>query len=163
MTGDEKKARAVQDYRKQYSDALYLAKFVLCPRGFGTSSFRIFESMRCGRVPVIISDDWVEPQGPDWPSFSIRVRESQVSSIPQILSERVSESKAMGSRARKEWEQWFSPSSSFHYLIESILKIKGNLQPTSRRKLISRAFVASFYPKSMKGFLKEVILKKKRW
>ncbi len=38
------------------------------PRGIGASSVRIFEAMRAGRAPVIISDDWIVPPVGDWGS-----------------------------------------------------------------------------------------------
>jgi hypothetical protein len=38
--------------------------FVLCPRGAGASSMRLFEVMGMGRAPVIISDAWVLHRDP---------------------------------------------------------------------------------------------------
>src|SRR5262245_9046754 len=37
------------------------AKFALCPRGNGPSSFRIFEAMQLGRAPVVLADEWTPP------------------------------------------------------------------------------------------------------
>ena len=31
------------------------SKFVICPRGVGTSSIRLFECLRAGRVPIIVA------------------------------------------------------------------------------------------------------------
>ena len=41
--------------------------------------------MMLGRVPVIVSDQWVPPDGPDWESFSMRVKEREVDTIPAML------------------------------------------------------------------------------
>src|SRR2546430_7005512 len=43
---------------------------------------------RSGRVPVIVSDDWVEPTGPNWDEFTIRVPEGAVADIPRLLESR---------------------------------------------------------------------------
>ena len=37
------------------------AKFALCLKGIGLSSFRIFEAMLLARAPVIIADGWSAP------------------------------------------------------------------------------------------------------
>ena len=44
--------------RRRYAEVMARTKFVLCPLGAGTSSFRVFETMAAGRVPVILSDEW---------------------------------------------------------------------------------------------------------
>src|SRR5262249_2799424 len=74
------------DYSKTYVDLMRRSKFVLCPRGFGASSIRVFEAMCLGRVPVIISDQWQEPPGVPWSDCSIVVPESEVSHIPNLLA-----------------------------------------------------------------------------
>ena len=50
---------------------------MICPRGWGSSSIRLFEVMEMGRVPVIISDAWVN-EAPKWADFSVRVSEADV-------------------------------------------------------------------------------------
>jgi hypothetical protein len=76
-----------------------------------------------GRPPVVVSDQWVAPTGPDWDSFSIRVAESDVASIPAILRERASEAIGMGRAARNAWSAWFSPEASFHRTVEWCLEL----------------------------------------
>ena len=43
------------DYYRRYAELTKASKFVLCPRGVGASTIRLFETMRMGRVPVILS------------------------------------------------------------------------------------------------------------
>ena len=110
-------ARLQAEWRERFADGIHDCAFVLCPRGGGTSSRRIFEAMMLGRVPVIVSDGWVPPQGPDWESFSIRVAEARVETIPGLLEERAGDAAAMGSRARSQWLEWFSEVASFHRVV----------------------------------------------
>lgn len=99
--------------RKRYVDLVARSKFVLCPRGAGTSSIRLFETLAAGRVPVIISDDWVPPAGIDWHACSVRVPERDVSSIGQLLRA-VEESWAdMAAAAAGVYDDWFSPEAWF--------------------------------------------------
>jgi len=111
-------------YDRRYAELTKASKFVLCPRGLSASSIRLFETMRMGRVPVILSDDWVPPIGPLWTNFSVRVAEREFGQIPQVLEERESEAVAMGELAREEWEQWYSDEVLFHRLVESCLDIQ---------------------------------------
>ncbi len=98
---------------KKYADVLRRSKFVVCPRGVGTSSIRLFECLRAGRVPIIVSDQWVEPEGPDWSTCSIRVPERDVERIPQIAEEAESRWREMASAARKVWATYFDDKVYF--------------------------------------------------
>jgi hypothetical protein len=109
---------------KNYADIARRSKFVLCPRGIGTSSVRLFEMMKMGRAPVILADDWVAPEGPKWNEFSIRVPEAEVMNLPAILEKREGEAIAMGQRARQEWERWFGPEVLFDTVVNWCLDIK---------------------------------------
>jgi hypothetical protein len=44
-----------------YVNNLLNHRIVLCPRGVGNSSYRIYESILAGAVPLILADDWVRP------------------------------------------------------------------------------------------------------
>ena len=86
----------------RYAELVARSKFVLCPRGHGPSSFRIFETLAAGRVPVIISDDWLAPPRLPWERCAIRVAERQVGEIPQILESFESEWEQRASSALAE-------------------------------------------------------------
>lgn len=92
-----------------YFEEILGSHFVLCPRGIAATSHRLFEVMQLGRVPVILSDEWVAPNGPDWPRFAIRLAESKLDLIPELLRARLGEAEELGRQARSAWEQWFSP------------------------------------------------------
>jgi hypothetical protein len=98
-----------EQQQRGYVDEILDSHFVLCPRGLGCSSHRLFETMALGRVPVILSDAWVEPLGPAWDEFSVRVPEKDASRLPEILRPLQDQAAAMGRRARQEWETWFAP------------------------------------------------------
>lgn len=110
-------------YHCRYAERTHASKFVLCPRGLSASSIRLFETMRMGRAPVILSDDWSEPSGPLWSEFSIRVPERDCPRLPQILEAREAEAVAMGNRARAAWVDWFSEEAAFHRIVEWCLAI----------------------------------------
>lgn len=117
---DEQLAQFKRDYVETSLDS----KFILCPRGAGTSSIRLYEAMEMGRAPVVLSDGWVAPSGPDWDGFCIRIPEREVAQLPEILGAREHEAVAMGAAARRAWEQHFGPDALFHWTVEEALKIR---------------------------------------
>ena len=65
------------------------SKFALCPRGFGPTSYRLYEAIQMGCVPVYIYD---EPHLPfaeelDWSEFCVMVHVDDVGKLPQTLME----------------------------------------------------------------------------
>jgi hypothetical protein len=135
-------AAGMRDRQQEYARTLCRSKFVLCPRGSGTSSFRLFETMAAGRVPVIISDQWVPPEGPRWNDFSISVPESSMEAIPQILKEAEDRAAKMGAEARRQWEAWYAPDVLFHHMVEACLSIKNSrrMPESLAARLPSRRF-----------------------
>jgi Exostosin family len=124
VLGGKLDAAAMREYWRRYGEICKASKFILCPRGMGTSSVRLFDTMRMGRVPVILSDQWVEPQGPCWEKFSLRVPEADVARIPALLEQREVAAVEMGLLARAQWEQWFSETVCFHRVVAWCLDIK---------------------------------------
>jgi len=109
---------------KRYADAARRSKFILCPRGVAASSIRLFETMCLGRVPVILSDEWVRPEGPRWETFSIQIPERDARWVPRLLEEKEAAALEMGLLARTEWETYFSPEVLFHRAVELCLEIQ---------------------------------------
>ena len=64
------------------------SKFVLCPRGYGASSFRLYEAMQLDAVPVYISDRfWLPWQHElNWKEFCVLITEDQIPDMHSILS-----------------------------------------------------------------------------
>ena len=121
-----------EDLQLQYAQLLSDSKFVLCPKGIGTSSIRLFETLQAGRVPVIIADDWVAPMGPDWEQFAVFIREKDVYKIPEILELEEHHWNTKSRLARKAWEDFFAPDVMFSYMIDVISCFKENYTTISR-------------------------------
>lgn len=136
--GDDAKVLA---FKRHHVASMLESRFVLCPRGFGTSSIRLFEAMQVGRVPVILSDDWVEPQGPAWDRFSVRVPEARVADLAAILEPLEDRAEAMGRRAREAWEAWFAPSVLLERLaregLELVQQARGRWMAGRSRAVVS--------------------------
>jgi hypothetical protein len=109
--------------RAEYARIIRQSRFVLCPRGYGSSSYRVFEALKSGRAPVVLSDDWIPPEGPDWRRFAVFVPESKAGDVPGLLSSLQPYASEMGLAARRAWDDWFSAEAVFHTYVEACLRI----------------------------------------
>jgi hypothetical protein len=111
-----------QDYLVDYTQEILQSRFVLCPRGNGNSSYRFFEVMEAGRVPVIISDSYVFPKIPyEWNDLVIRVKENEVDRIEAILSQNEHRFEKMAALNLKVYEECFSNKSV--YIINNLKEL----------------------------------------
>jgi len=111
------------DRRAFYTETVARSKFVLCPRGRGTGSYRLQEVMAAGRVPVIISDDWVEPEGPDWGSATLRWPERAVRELPMYLASIEDRFPVMAAAAAEVYDTWFSADVAFDRMVEALQRV----------------------------------------
>lgn len=65
------------------------AKFALAPRGYGRSSFRFFEILQLGTIPIYVWDDkeWLPYKDKiEYDKFCISIHESEIDILDEILS-----------------------------------------------------------------------------
>lgn len=110
--------------KRHYAETMLASKFVLCPRGNGASSIRLFEAMQLGIAPVIISDNWVLPKGPVWSECSVSIRERDVLKVEAILSARESEWRELGAHARMSYDTFFHGPNYLRYLAHAAFDIQ---------------------------------------
>lgn len=73
-----------------WQNTLGRSHFALTPRGYGRTSFNVYESIQLGVIPIYVWDDveWLPYRGSDnadWDSFAISVNARDVSKIPKML------------------------------------------------------------------------------
>jgi hypothetical protein len=94
--------------------------YVLCVRGWGNFSHRLYEAMACGRIPVFIDTDCVLPFDfmLRWKEFCVWVKEPEVGSISKRVADfhqalSGEEFKNRQTECRRTWENWISPEGFF--------------------------------------------------
>lgn len=140
-------------YFKKYVQILSQSKFILCPRGIGPSSYRQYESMKMGIAIVIISDEWVEPKGIDWESCAIRIQESDINQIENILKSRENEYLELGKNARKNYEKFMSFENQFHFLSDAAASLHALRKEVSIIDYLSE-YVRFFQPFHFRNVLR---------
>lgn len=148
------KAQKQEAYALNVKESL----FYLCPRGAGHASIRMYEVMELGVAPVIISDGWIPPEGPDWESFSIFLKEKDVSEIESILEKYRSKASEMGANARKAFDTYFADEKHPYEVYRLIKEVIEN-RNFSKEKLIFTIFPLYDIYMNQKAALKNKIKK----
>ena len=116
--------------KEHYIDVILAGKFSLCPRGLAPGSFRTYESMALSRAPVNLADGFVPPDGPDWASCSLQVREREVNQLAEFLTAREGDAERLGRAARHCWEEHFAPTRIWPYIAKQLIDLVSSA-PTS--------------------------------
>jgi hypothetical protein len=128
--------------QREYAEVLATSKFAVCPRGAGAASIRLFEAMSLGVCPVILSNDWILPRGPDWKSFALFVDEDDDANLEAIITQHEPEWRERGQRAREVFHQFFTGPAYARYLIDSALDLQ-------RRRVVPERLVQLFWPPAL--------------
>jgi len=75
--------------RTEYVDSVFRCDYALCVRGAGNWSFRFFEALSAGRIPVLIDTDSVLPLSDtvNWEGHVCRIPAVKLPEAPQILAD----------------------------------------------------------------------------
>ena len=63
------------------------SRFTLCPRGYGATSYRLYEAMQLGSIPVYVSDKHLLPWSDElnWEEFCVIIKPQDIHRIDSIL------------------------------------------------------------------------------
>lgn len=95
-----------------FIDIISRSKFTLCPRGYGAQSFRFYEALQLGSVPIYIHDDtawrpYVDIL--DWESFSINLHINDINLLKEkILNISDEQLSSMVDVSKKVYRDFFS-------------------------------------------------------
>lgn len=134
-----------EEMQRSYARTLAASHFVLCPRGAGSGSIRLFEVMQAGIAPVLICDDYLLPPHVTWDSFLLRIEEKNIGRLPELIEPHLASSAERGRLARQAWLRYFAPEREFDAIAElaaTALRHGPPIESTVRsrqRSMIARA------------------------
>jgi hypothetical protein len=95
------------------------SKYALCPRGYGRTSYRLYEALRIGCVPIYIYDEPWLPMMPaeEWLKFCLLIDTDMINLIPDILRGIPEEQYAsMRARGREVCRDYFNFKSTCEWI-----------------------------------------------
>lgn len=124
LPSDEEQMRARQVLLANIRESDY----VLCARGLGNFSFRFYEILCSGRIPIFVNTDCVLPfqEQLDWKSFCVWVEADEVKNIGQKVAEfhaalSPQDFIDLQKKCREVWLEWLSPEGFFRKFAEQFL------------------------------------------
>ena len=113
----------MQQSRREYVANMLESDYTVCMRGAGNFSFRLYETLSAGRIPVFIDTDCVLPfeEWLDWRSFCVWVPAGEINEVASHVAafhakRSPAEFEELQRTCRRTWEQWLSPSGFFEKL-----------------------------------------------
>jgi hypothetical protein len=104
----------------EYVQNMIGSDYILCARGRGNFSYRLYETLSCGRIPIFIDTDCVLPYDDaiDWKRHCVWVDASELSGISEKVvgfhdSLSPQEFADLQREIRLLWEKWLSPEGFF--------------------------------------------------
>lgn len=161
--GFGKTKETYEDFATTYARSLINSKFILCPEGVAPSSYRIFESLKAARPPVIISDNWVPPRGPDWEKFSVLISPRSINEIPNILRNLELNFESMSKAALDAFNKFYCKEKLLDTIVNNCLKIsRRNRNPLHKFFHITRNSLFFLRPHYFRHALPKLIISKLR-
>ena len=91
LNSDGIKNKDLRKFKKVISNSI----FSLCPRGYGPTSFRLYESIEMQSIPIYISDEFILPYSNiiDWEKLCLLVDLDDIDSIPERVENLIQSNK----------------------------------------------------------------------
>ena len=104
--------------KKTFYRNLLSCSYALCMRGNGNFSYRFYEALSFGRVPIVIESDDSLPFNNiiDWSKHIIHIKKENISELPNIINEYKISPRAN----RRLWEKYFSPEGYYTHFLKQI-------------------------------------------
>ena len=106
--------------REQFVENMLGSDYILCTRGGGNFSYRLYETLSCGRIPVLINTDCEMPfeRWIDWKHYCVWVEEDDLPHLEQRICEfhdRLTPQQfwELQIECRNLWLEWLSPQGFF--------------------------------------------------
>lgn len=104
--------------KRQYYKNIAENRYTLCMRGAGNFSYRFYETLSLGRIPILISSDDILPFNDliEWEKYIIRVSEVDIIHLKDMIEQ----CKISPESVRNLWVNYFSPEGYSTNFIKEI-------------------------------------------
>jgi hypothetical protein len=109
-----------EEKQRRFVDITRRSKFCLAPRGYGRTSFRFYEALLLGTVPIYIWDDieWLPyREHLDYSKFAISIRSSELETLESRLNAMDASQYEQMREAYQQVHRWFTMEGMTEYII----------------------------------------------
>ena len=106
--------------RQRFVENMLGSDYILCTRGGGNFSYRFYETLSCGRIPIFINTDCQLPfeRWIDWKQYCVWVEEKDLPHLGKRIQEfhdrlTSQQFRDLQLRCRQLWLDWLSPQGFF--------------------------------------------------
>ena len=117
----------LEGFKREYFDNIVGSDYVVCGRGNGNFSFRLYETLALGRIPIFIDTDAALPfpDRIDWRKYCVWIDESQLPAIGRIVSDfhrRLDNQQfeQLQRDCRRLWEDYLRPEGYFREVVREL-------------------------------------------
>jgi hypothetical protein len=105
-----------------FLDVTSRSKFTLCPRGYGKTSFRLYESMQLDSIPIYVYDEkWLPwSEDIDWDNLIISVHHSELDNLELLINN--VDYKKMINYKNDIYKHYFTYDGVYDNIIKKIIK-----------------------------------------
>ncbi|HAA32626.1 MAG TPA: exostosin [Cyanobacteria bacterium UBA8553] len=128
---NEPDSTLIKKLRMEFVQNMVESDYMFCCRGSGNYSFRFYEALSCGRIPVFIDTDCVLPYDfeIDWKKYCVWLDESELPLIAEKIAEfhenlSPQEFVDLQHECRRVWEQRIAPEGFFANLHRHIPRVR---------------------------------------
>ncbi len=122
-------AELARQSRSEFFDNMLDSDYTLCVRGAGNFSLRFYQTLMCGRIPLLVDTNGVLPgeESIPWDDYLVRVPEADLASLPERLlawHRRLNPElfRQRQQASRRLWEEHFSVPGFFRELSRQLRK-----------------------------------------
>ncbi|KAJ1613103.1 exostosin-like protein [Cryptosporidium canis] len=112
----------------QFKQVIQRSVFHLCPRGFGRTSFRLYETVQLGTIPIYIWDDvnWI-PYGNLMERIGLIIHVSQMTDLFNILNSMGKNELEFKFEEIKKFKHWFTYLGITQYIFKVINRLPSDI------------------------------------
>jgi len=117
----------MQKVRQEYLENMINSDYILCCRGLGNYSFRLYETLCCGRIPIFINTDCVLPYDfkINYKKYCVWLEQKELHRLPEKVAEfhaRLSPQDFINlqQECRQLWFDYLSPTGFFTHIHEHL-------------------------------------------
>lgn len=121
-SSSELEADRLKRVRREYVDNMVESDYVLCMRGAGNFSYRLYETLSCGRIPIFVNTDCSLPfeNWINYKDYFVWVEEGDLTRISDIVAAHYSHLTQknfleLQHECRRLWETYLSPTGYFSH------------------------------------------------